>query len=173
VITHAPITASPPPGVTAPAELDLEARLVLTDAITTARLACAAVEFEVNTAHIPVGDLAEVTAPLPLTPTLTPAPYSAPLAATLHRAARRLEAAGLCIGALRDEQGAVCSIGAIRIEAVSRAEADDACAVLLEVIQQHFPDVETVPSWNDAQRDPRMPARYLDRAAELAHSRKL
>ncbi|MFB7707915.1 hypothetical protein [Streptomyces sp. NPDC056105] len=171
--THAPIAASPPQGVAAPTELDLESQLVLTAVIMDVRLASAAVKFEVNTAHIPVEDLAEITAPLPLTPTLTPAPYSTPLAATLHRAARRLEVAGLCIGALRDEQGAVCSIGAIRTEATSRAQADDACVVLLEAIQRDFPDVETVPSWNDAQRDPNLPARYLDRAAVLAHSRTL
>jgi hypothetical protein len=171
--THAPIAASPPPAVAAPTELDLEARLALADATMTVRLAHAALVFEVTTAHIPTEAPVEVTAPLPLTPTLAPAPYSTPIAATLHRAALRLEAGGWCTGALRDEQGAVCPIGAIRIEAASRAEADDACVVLLEAIQRDFPDVETVPSWNDAQRDPRIPARYLDRAAALAHARKL
>ena len=94
-----------------------------------------------------------------------------PIAATLHRALVRLEAGGWCTGSLRDEQGARCLIGVIRAEAASRHEADDACVILLDVIRRDFPQVETIPSWNDAQRDPQLPARYLDRAATFAHAR--
>lgn len=169
--THAPIAASPQPGVAAPTELDLEARLALTDAIMTVRLARAAVEFGVNTAHIPVEDLAEVTAPLPLTPTLAPAPYSTPIAATLYRARQRIEQDGWCRDALYDEEGGICPIRAIRLEAASRHLADDACVLLLEAIQRDFQWAETVPSWNAAQTSAAPVLLCFDRAAQLAHTR--
>lgn len=168
--THALVQASPPP-VDASDALDFAARLALTDAIMVDRLDQASITFDVNTAHIPTPVLPEITAPLPLTPTLAPTPYTTPIAATLHKARIRLETGGWCTGALRDEQGARCPIGAIRAEASSRNEADDACVLLLEAIRRDFPTAEAVPSWNDDQRDPRLPARYLDRAAELAHAR--
>lgn len=171
--TRAPIAASPPRGVATPAELDLESRLVLTDAIMTARLASAAVKFEVNTARIPVDDLAEVTAPLPLTPTLVPAPYSTPIAATLHRARQRIEQDGWCRDGLYDEEGGVCPIRAIRLEAASRHLADDACVLLLEAIQRDFPWAETIPSWNAQQTSAAPVLLCFDRAAQLAHTRSL
>lgn len=158
----------------APVELDLDARLAEVGAIMDGRLALANVAFEVDTAHIPAADpIPDVAAPLPLTPTLAPCPYSTPIAATLHRARLRLETGGWCTGQLRDEQGAACLIGVIRSEAGSRAEADDSCVLLLEAIRRDFPNAESVPSWNDARNDPRLPARYLERAAELAHARSL
>ncbi|KAB1979464.1 DUF6197 family protein [Streptomyces triticiradicis] len=157
-----------------PAVLDLEAQLALRGALMDGKLATAAVAFEVNTAHIASADpIPEVAAPLPLTPATAPCPYPTPIAATLHRARLRLDAGGWCTGQLRDEQGARCLIGSIRAEAPSRGAADDACVLLLEAIRRDFPTTETVPSWNDNQRDPRMPALYLDRAAELAHARGL
>lgn len=168
--THAPTMASPPPAVDATVVLDFETRLALTDASMAARLDLAAIAFDVNTAHVTVPPV-EITAPLPLTPTAAPIPYSTPIAATLHKARIRLETGGWCTGALRDEQGARCLIGAIRTEADSRHQADDACVLLLEAIRRDFPTAETVPSWNDAQSDPRLPARYLDSAAALAHAR--
>jgi hypothetical protein len=156
----------------APAELDLDARLALVGALMDERLALANIEFEVDTAHIPAADpLPEVTAPPLITPGPVPCPYSTPLAVTLHWARIRLETSGWCTGQLRDEQGAACLIGAIRAEAPSRGQADDACAVLLEAIQRDFVDAETIPSWNDSQRGPRLVLLYLDRAAALAHSR--
>lgn len=156
------------------AELDLDARLALVGAAMSSRLDQAAVAFEVNTAHIASADpIPEITAPLPLTPTSAPCPYPTPIAATLHRARLRLDAGGWCTGQLRDEQGAACLIGVIRAEARSRGEADDACVLLLEAIRRDFPNAETVPSWNDARRDPRLPALYLDRAATLANSRNM
>ncbi|MGW1950261.1 DUF6197 family protein [Streptomyces sp. NPDC001940] len=169
--THAPIAASPPQGVAAPAELDLESQLVLTAAIMDVRLASAAVEFEVNTAHIPVEDPVEVAAPLPLTPTLTPAPYSTPIAATLHRARQRIEQDGWCRDALYDEAGAICPIRAIRLEAANRHLADDACVLLLEAIQRDFQWAETIPSWNAAQTSAAPVLLCFDRAAHLANTR--
>jgi hypothetical protein len=158
----------------APVVLDLDARLALVGAVMDERLSLANLSFEVDTAHIPAADpIPEIASPLPLTPTAAPCPYPTPVAATLHQARLRLDAAGWCTGQLRDEQGAACLIGAIRTEAPSRGAADDACVILLEAIRRDFPTAETVPSWNDNQRDPRLPARYLDRAAELAHARVL
>ncbi len=165
--THTPLRASPP------AIPDQETRLALVDVAMTARLATAAVAFEVNTAHIPTERLPEITAPLPLTPAPAPSPYSTPIAATLHRARVRLGVDGWSTTALRDDQGARCLIGTIRAEAPSRATADDACVLLLEAIQRDYPHAETIPSWNAEQRDHHLPARYLDTAAQLAHNRRL
>jgi hypothetical protein len=128
---------------------------------------------DVNSAHIATPELPQITAPLPLIPTTALCPYSTPIAATLHRARLRLDAGGWCTGQLRDEQGAACLIGVIQAEAGSRDQADDACVLLLEAIRRDFPNAETVASWNDAWRDQQLPARYLERAAELAHARSL
>jgi hypothetical protein len=160
------------PATEAPA-LDLDARMALRLAEMDERCTLAVLAVDVNSAHIAAPELPQVTAPPPLTPTAAPCPYPTPVAATLHRARLRLEAGGWCTGQLRDEQGAACLIGAIRIEAPNRGAADDACVILLEAIRRDFPTADTVPSWNDNQRDPRLPARYLDRAAELAHNRGL
>lgn len=171
--THALTTASPP-AVDAPAGLDLDARMALVGALMGERLDQAAIAFEVNTAHIPGADpIPNITAPLPLTPTAAPGPYSTPIAGTLHRARIRLENEGWCREALRDEQGARCLIGAIQAEAPTRAAVADVCNVLLDAIRRDFPDADTIGSWNDAWRDPRLPLRYLDRAADLAHARSL
>lgn len=167
---RAPATATT---IAAPVHLDLDARLAMVGALMTGRLDEAAVAFEVNTAHIAAERLPEIAAPLRLTPTSAPCPYPTPIAATLHRARLRLDTGGWCTDQLRDEQGAACLIGVIRVEARSRYEADDACVLLLEAIRRDFPTAETVPSWNDARSDPRLPARYLERAAELAHSRNM
>ena len=155
-----------------PVELDLDARLALVGALMDERLSLANVAFEVDTAHLPAADpIPAVVAPPAVTPTITPCPYSTPVAATLHRARVRLETAGWCTGQLRDKQGAACAIGHIRAEAPTRGAADDACAILLEAIQRDFRSVDTIPSWNDAQRTPRLVLLYLDRAAALADSR--
>ncbi|MFE8961757.1 DUF6197 family protein [Streptomyces iakyrus] len=156
----------------APVELDLDARLAVVGALMDERLALANVVFEVDTAHIPAADpIPAVVAPPLITPRPVACPYSTPLAATLHRAGVRLETGGWCTGQLRDEQGAACLIGAIRAEAPTRSQADDACAILLETIRRDFAEADTIPSWNDAQRGPRLALLYLDRAAALAHSR--
>lgn len=164
----APITTETAP----PVDLDLDARLAVVGALMDERLALANVAFEVDTAHLPAADpIPAVVAPPLIQPATTPCPYETPLASVLHRARIRLETGGWCTGQLRDEQGAACLIGAIRSEAGSRDQADDACAVLLEAIRRDFAHAETIPSWNDAQRGPRLALLYLDRAAALAHSR--
>lgn len=160
------IAASPP-------ELDLDARLALRGALMDERLDEAAVAFEVNTAHIasadPVPEIAEV---VPLTPTAAPSPYATPIAGLLHRARIRMEADGWCRDNLFDGSGAVCPIRAIRLEAAgNRRLADDACILLLDVIQAAFPTAETIPSWNAEQTSPAPVLLQLGRAAELAHTR--
>jgi hypothetical protein len=168
-ITRAPATA---PEAT-PA-LDLDARMVLLNVEMDARLGRAAVAFEVNTAHIegadPVPDIGEI---LPLTPTLTPAcPYSTPLAALLHRARVHLETHGWLRGQLRDDNAEKrCLVGAIRIEATNPHQADDACVLLLDAICRRFPGAESIPYWNDAQRDVGPVLRMLSEAAEAADVR--
>lgn len=168
-ITHA--STSPPQA--APV-LDLDARMALRLAGMGSRLDEAAVAFEVRTAHIASADpIPEVAEVVPLTPTLAPAsnPYTTPIAAALHLARQRMETAGWCTGARRNQQGAMCLDGAIRAVARSRHEADDACVLLLEAIRRDFRDADSVPSWNDWQSGPRFPLLYLDRAAQLADAR--
>lgn len=160
----------------APAVLDLEARLALVDAAMTVRLEQAALALDINTAHLPaagpVPHIAE-TAPLPLTPAPTPSPYSTPIADLLHRARVRIETDGWCRDALFDEDGAICPIRAIRLEASTRGQADDACVLLLDVICGSFPDAETIPSWNAAQTSAAPVLQAFDRAAHHAHTRGL
>ncbi|MFJ9740838.1 hypothetical protein [Streptomyces sp. NPDC101166] len=169
MITQTRQTATP----TVPV-LDLDARLALIDAAMTVRLDQAAVEHEVRIAHLPGADpIPHIDAPPVLAPAAAPCPYSTPLARTLHRARVRLETGGWCTGALRDEEGAACLLGAVRAEAGSRDQADGAAAVLLEAIRRDFPHAESVPAWNDNRATPWLAARYLDRAAELAHNRNL
>lgn len=169
--THAPTAASPP--TAPPDEFDLEARMALRLAEMDERCRTAILAVDINSAHIDIDALPEITAPLKLTPTLAPNPYSTPIAGTLHRARTRLEASGWCRGSLRDEQGARCLIGSIQAEAPTRAAAGEACNVLLEAIRRDFPDADSIGSWNDAWRNQRNPLRYLDRATELAHARSL
>lgn len=164
------IAASPHP---AP-ELDLDARSALLGALMDERLDEAAVAFEVNTAHIagahPVPEVAHV---VPLTPTAAPRPYPTPIASLLHRARARIETDGWCRDNLVDESGAICPIRAIRLEADSRAQADDACILLLDVIQAAFPTAETIPSWNAAQNSAAPVLLAFDQAAQHAHDRNL
>ena len=164
------LAASPRP---AP-ELDLDTRLVLVGIEMDARLNAAGVRFDVNTAHYAADPSSVITVVVPLTPTLAPCPYSTPLAATLHQARVRIETDGWHRGHLRDEYGtARCAIGAIRLEASTGHQADDACALLFEAVQRDFPQADSIPSWNDAQTSSAPILRALDRAATLADSRGL
>ncbi|MCX5598414.1 hypothetical protein OOK29_09715 [Streptomyces phaeochromogenes] len=167
--THTPVRATPP--VTAPVELDLEARLAIVDAIMAARIDRAGLAFDINTAYISAAPPVEIAAPLPLTPTAAPDPYTTPIAGTLQRARGRIMQDGWCRDAIFDEAGAICPIRAIRLEAASRGQADDACVFLLDVIRAELPSVETIPSWNSDQTSAAPVLRYLDRAADLAHAR--
>jgi hypothetical protein len=161
------IAASPRP---AP-ELDLDTRLALINVAMTVHLDRAALAFAVNTAHLPAADpIPEIAVSLPLTPTAAPDPYTTPIAGALYRARTRIMTDGWCRDAVFDDSGAVCPIRAIRLEAVDRHTADDACVLLLDVIAQDFPDAETIPSWNAAQTSPAPVLLYLTRAAEVAHS---
>jgi hypothetical protein len=166
--TLTPVQASLP-ATAAPVELDLDARMALTLAVMDGRCTTAVLAVDINSAHIAT-DTPEITAPLPLTPTLAPSPYSTRIAGLFHRARNRIAADGWCRDALHDDQGAVCPIRAIRLEAASRHEADDACVLLLDSIQRTF-RAETIPSWNAAQTGPAPVLLAFDRAAELAHNR--
>ncbi|MDH6448208.1 hypothetical protein M2155_000616 [Streptomyces sp. SAI-119] len=166
--------ASPPP------VLDLEARLALADAAMNVRLDDASAQFAIRTAHIDIDPASETAATVPLTPTLPPptaSPYSTPMADLLHRAHGYIATRGLLRGGLRDEndvEGARCPIGALRYEAgANRWLADDACALLLDVIQAEFADAYTIPSWVDGQTSAAPVLACMSRAAELAHTRQL
>jgi hypothetical protein len=141
-----------------------------------ARLALAAVAYEVNTAHIgttPV-DWSDIAAPLtPTAPPPAPSPYSTPVASLLHRAHLRLREDGWCAGALVDEDGSLCSQGAIRMESSGdRHLESQALEVLLEAIRRRFgPHVESVPSFNDAWGTGREPTRMMEQACILADAR--
>ncbi|MEU9444648.1 hypothetical protein AB0D42_27955 [Streptomyces sp. NPDC048304] len=155
----------------APPALTLDEKLALKSLEMDGLLNEAAIEFEVNTAHIELYPLAEIT--IPQTPqTAIPAPYSTPLAALLHRARVRIQADGWTRGACRDEDGRRCLIGAIQAEAASRHQADDACALLLDIVRREFGG-DTVPSWNDAQTSPRPVLLALGRTADHADARGL
>ncbi len=114
---------------------------------------------------------------MPLTPTLQPPPasYPTPVAALLQRAHHRLLTGGWCSGALVDEDGARCMLGAIRAEARGDSGLEaDAATVLLDAIRRRFGDhVDSVPSFNDAHGSSRVPIRMVDQAAGLADARGL
>ncbi|MEU9137259.1 hypothetical protein AB0D33_15040 [Streptomyces sp. NPDC048404] len=197
--TAARQTASGPAGVTPPVAAEpgrqperqpgdgLEARLAAVAAEMDARLAEAAVAYEVNTAHIEtpavdwsgIGAPSAPTGPLPTSPVPGAPPglaaHATPVAALLHRASLRLRTDGWCAGALTDDDGHLCSQGAIRRESGGdrRIEAQ-AMGVLLEAIRRQFgPQVESVPSFNDAWGNGREPTRMLEQAAILADTRGL
>ncbi|MEV7466140.1 hypothetical protein AB0O20_06445 [Streptomyces kronopolitis] len=133
-------------------------------------LAALAVDARINTEPLDLADVIRGPVDIPAAPVLQP--YRTPMAALLHRAQTRILNDGWCPDRLRDEQGAVCMIGAIRAEAGSRSEADDACALLLDIVRAEFdPTAETIASWNARQRDGRMPARILGHAASRADAR--
>ncbi|MFF5473348.1 hypothetical protein [Streptomyces achromogenes] len=155
-----------------PPALDLDARLALAALAMDDRLATAALAVDVNTARIPVDPLPEITISQP--PPVAPSPYRTPLAALLHRARVRIETDGWARGACRDEDGRRCAIGAIRAEAASPGQADDASALLLDVVRREFGRKDdTVPSWNDRQAGPRPVILALGRAADHAHNHNL
>jgi hypothetical protein len=156
---------------TRPPVLTLDDRLALAHLAMDEHLDQAAVAFEVNAAHIPTDPLPEVTVPH-LPQTAVPAPYTTPLAALLHRARIRLETDGWSREAALEEDGRRCSIGALRREADSRWQADDACVLLLEAIQRHW-QADTIPSWNRQQMSVAPVLLAFDRATELAHQRSI
>jgi hypothetical protein len=133
-------------------------------------LAALAVDARIDTEPLDLADVIRGPVEAPTAPTFQP--YRTPMAALLHRAHTRILRDGWCADRLRDEQGAVCLIGAIRAEAGSRSAADDACVLLLDIVRNEFdPSAETIASWNDRQRDGHMPARLLGHAASRADAR--
>jgi len=149
-----------------PPTVDLDTRLAIADASMTVRLEHAALAFEVNTAHLP----APVVEPssVPLLPVTEPQPVS-PLTAVYLAAIDVIRERGWTRGHLRDEQGAVCTVQAIRAAAgpANRGLADDACAALLDTIQQQY-TADTIPSWNDSQTSADTVIRILGTAAQRA-----
>ncbi|MFB7294157.1 DUF6197 family protein [Actinacidiphila glaucinigra] len=171
--TTPPAPAPAPPG----GVLSFEARLAAADAAMSVALDRAAVAYEVNTAHIPTGpvDLADVITTAPVT---DPPPidlYPTPVAGLLQRAHHRLLTDGWCTGALVNEQGARCLLGAIRREAAGDHRLErDAIEVLLDAIRRRFgTDVESVPDFNDAWAGGGVPLRTLLEGASLADVRGL
>ncbi|MER7155922.1 hypothetical protein ABT366_34500, partial [Streptomyces lydicus] len=133
-------------------------------------LAALAVDARINIEPLDLADV--IRGPVEIPPAPAMQPYRTPMAALLHRAHARVLRDGWCADRLRDEQGARCLIGAIRAEAGSRRDADDACAFLLDIIRDEFdPTAETIASWNARQRDGHMPARILGHAASRADAR--
>ncbi|MGW2861922.1 DUF6197 family protein [Streptomyces sp. NPDC001205] len=165
------MTTTIQPSATRPPPLTLDTRLVFVSLAMDHRLARAAVAFEVNSHYIPAAPPTEFTIPhLPQAP--APCPYSTPIAALLHRARIRIETDDWCRDALYDESGAVCPERAIRLEAASRRQGEDASLLLLESIQRHW-QAETIPSWNAQQPSAAPVLLAFGQAAELAHSRSL
>lgn len=157
--------AASPPQTTAAKALDFDERLAL---------AALAVDARINTQPLNLADAIRLpeAAPIPLTPTSAPCPYSTPIAGLLHRARTRLERDGWCRDNLFDEQGAICPIRAIRLEARTRGQADYACVLLLDVIQRDFDRTAgTIPSWNAGQASARPVLLAFDRAAQHAHAK--
>lgn len=158
---------------TAP-HLDLDTRLALTDAAMTLRLEEASVAHEVNTAHIP-------TEPVTITPPRgddgpAPAGKPGPIARVLTTAIGVLDTRGWAATGrtCRTTTGRLCLAGSIRVAAGNRPDDADsllaarAAGFLLDTIQAQHPTAVTLPAWNDAQPDSRLPLRLLRQAAALA-----
>ncbi|WP_432021472.1 DUF6197 family protein [Streptomyces sp. 1222.5] len=175
----AALRTAQPQQTTAPAgqPFTLEARLAAREADMALRLEAAAIAHEVNTAHLatdPVDPADIITVPdAPAPP--QPAAYTTPVAALLERAQHRMQTAGWCAGALTDDEGRVCMLGAIRAEASGdRALEADATAVVLDSIRRRFgDDVPSVPALNDAHGSGHTPIRMASEAAHLADARGL
>lgn len=157
----------------APTVVDFETRLAIADAAMNVRLAEASAAIEVNTAHIPIDPIPHVDAAPIVTPPTLPCPYRTTIATVLWQARNHLQDRGWCTGALRDEQGAVCLMGAIRAAAPSPDAEASALSVLLDAIKRDFPETESVPRFNDGRANSFLAFRYLDHAAQLAHNRNL
>ncbi|MFC9268953.1 hypothetical protein ACFTXJ_14420 [Streptomyces zhihengii] len=133
------------------ATVDLDTRLALASTAMDVLFDQALLRLAVSTAHLPDTAPVELVAPPAEAPVVPePQPAVSPLAAVFRGALRILGERGWARGALRDDQGAVCAVAAIRAATGSdRGLADDACAALLAVIQQRFV-ADTLPSWNDS-----------------------
>jgi hypothetical protein len=150
---------------------DFDARMKSVNDAMDDRLQMASLANDVNTAHIATDplDLADVIRgpiDIPRTPVDL---YPTPVANLLQRAHQRLIDDDWCSGALVNEQGARCLMGAIRIESGgSRSEETQGLDVLMDAIRKQFPGAESVPSFNDAWGNGRVPIRVLQQAADHA-----
>jgi hypothetical protein len=154
--------------------LSLEARMAAVDAAMTIRLETAALANDINTAHIvtPVLDLTDVIRGPVDTPRTPIDLYPTPVAALLQRARQRLIDDGWCAGALVNEAGQRCMLGAIRIEAGGNGSVEaQGVGVLMDAIRRQFTNADSVPGFNDAWGRPTVPLRLLDQAAGLADAR--
>ncbi|MFJ9634525.1 hypothetical protein ACIRU8_43215 [Streptomyces sp. NPDC101175] len=172
----APASQAPAP----PAELTFEERLAFIDTQMTLRLDEAAVAYEVNTAHIHtdpmvLDDIVTTPDALPYTTSTPPTTvYRTPVAALIERAQHRMATGGWCAGALTDESGAVCMMGAIRREAGGHQGLESsALAVVRDALTRRFGGDISVPDFNDAHGSGRIPGRMLGEAASLADARGL
>lgn len=167
-LTRAALAPAPPQA----APLTLDERLALAAHEMDHRLDQAAVAFEVNTAHLPASDPTGFAAPAAMPAVVPLQPHTTPIAGVLQRAHTRLATVGWCTGQQRDQQGAMCLVGAIRAEAGQGTVAEgDACAFLLDVIRRRFPNAESVPSWNDSQRHSGPVMHLLGEASAIADAR--
>ncbi|MFB7500042.1 hypothetical protein ACFC09_36085 [Streptomyces sp. NPDC056161] len=155
---------------TRPPALDLDARLALANLAMDDRLAHAGLAVDVNSVHVPTDPLPEITIPN-LPQPAAPCPYRTPIAITLWQAHRILGERGWCQGALSDEQGAVCLMEAVQLAAPGSDLVHSSIRLLLEVIRREFRDTQSVPHWNDHHGTSFLAFRFLDQAAELAHTR--
>jgi len=161
----------------APAPLGFEVRLAAVDAAMSVRLQEAGLAVDVNTAHLPnvdfdLGDIVRLPASLPGPPEPE---HASPVAAMLQRARRLLDERGWCTGCSRDEQGALCLVGAIQKAARGDRRLEmEGLNLLLEQIRRDLdPNVDTIPSWNDRQPSARMPLRILDHTTNTAANRDI
>lgn len=152
--------------------LGIEARLAGADAAMTVRLEQAALAAAARAPET-VLDLADVITG-PVQPPGPRTPYTTPAAATLQRAARRLEAGGWCRGGITSPAGGRCLHGAVQAEAPDPRVEQTAMDVLLDVVRDHWPDAATVPAANDRHVPDRAAAvQLLDAAAARADTRGL
>lgn len=164
--------AAQPAGETPTQPLDLEARLAAVNATMTRRLETATLTLSIDSSRpetfLDYTDTIRVPVALPQTPVV---PYTTPVAALLQRAHTRLTRDGWCTGAQRNEDGARCLYGAIHHEAATSSHEAAALDVLLEAIRRHYPQADSIPTFNDSCHDPQQPLRILDQAARLADAR--
>lgn len=140
----------------------LDERLALSGLAMDAKLGGAGVEFDVRTAGIEIPEI--LTSPM-----LDVSPRPPASVAEVLRAAHQLMTdRGWCQRWLTNEDGAVCLLGSIRAAGGGRGHQERAEELLLALVQQEFPDAQTIGGWNGWQRDGRAPLRMLDRAAHYA-----
>lgn len=152
-----PTTATRPATAPAPAApLSFDERLAL---------AVAAIDIRTETAPFDLADVIRVPVAEPQTDV---APRRTPVAAILHGALQHILRDGWCAGSMRDQDGRRCLYGAIRAQGGSRSDEAAAMDLLMDAIRREYPHADSVPGFNDAQSDWRVPVRILGEAAATA-----